>query len=397
MGRLEVSIETASVLNDVWLHTSTYLNRDERMMTRPGLAAMAFLLSAAAAMPLAAQDEKPPKAEQPAAEEGPRLDIGAPAPALAVTEWVKGEKVEKFKPGQPYVVEFWATWCGPCIASMPHMAELQTKYGDKVQMIGISQEETSKVVDFLKLEQKEGVTWDKTITYRMAMDDDGKTSDAYMSAAGEQGIPTAFIVGKDGVIEWIGHPMQIDEPLAKVVAGNWDRETVKKERAEAKAQMFAMMKAQREIRRAIMANDLDAAIAAVDELMGKYPKAVQLGFIRLQLLGNREKPDEANQYAEALLKKIWDDSNMLNDLSWGIAAEQTYPGTLDTALKAAKRAVELTKEKNGPILDTLARVYFEQGNLDEAIAWSKKAVAASDHPEVVEALKKYEAAKAEKK
>ena len=359
----------------------------------------AFLVMLGGAIPLAAQQEQAPlKPDESAAkDDGPRLEIGSPAPALAVREWVKGEKIEKLKPGQMYVVEFWATWCGPCLASMPHLAELQTKYGDKVQMIGVSQEETPKVTDFLKEERKEGVTWDSTITYRMAMDDEGKTSDAYMSAAGEQGIPTAFIIGKEGVIEWIGHPMQMDEPLAKIVAGNWDRETVKKERAEAKAQMFAMMKAQREIRRATMANDLDAAIAAVDELMGKYPKAVQLGFIRLQLLGNREKPDEANQYAEALLKKIWDDSNMLNDLSWGIAAEQTYPGTLDTALKAAKRAVELTQEKNGPILDTLARVYFEQGNLDEAIVWSKKAVAASDHPEIVEALKKYEAAKAEKK
>ena len=44
-----------------------------------------------------------------------------------------------------------------------------------------------------------------------------------MQAAGQNGIPTAFLVGKTGLIEWIGHPMTMDKPLAQVVAGDWDR------------------------------------------------------------------------------------------------------------------------------------------------------------------------------
>ncbi|HVJ68305.1 MAG TPA: redoxin family protein [Caulifigura sp.] len=366
------------------------------MSTRPGLAIAVLMVLLGAATSVAAQDvDTLVKDGQPAPEVA-RLNIGSPAPAIAISEWAKGDKVDGFKPGQLYVVEFWATWCGPCIGSMPHLAELQTKYKDKVTMIGVSQEDASKVTDFLKQEREEGVTWDKTITYRIAVDDEGKTSQAFMSAAGENGIPTAFIVGKEGVIEWIGHPIQLDEPLAKVVAGTWDRSIAKKERDEIQARMFAMMKAQREIRRALSSGDIDAAIKVVDELMASQPKAAQLGFLKLQLLGQRENKDEAKQYAEELAKKIWDEAVMLNDLSWGIA-EQDYPGSLDTALKAAKRAVELTKEKDGAVMDTLARVYFEQGNLDEAIAWSKKAVAASNHPEIAAALEKYQAAKAEKK
>jgi len=370
------------------------------MVTRIGQAAATFLFLAACTTPLAAQqDLELPKLEKAAApDEGPRLDIGSPAPALAISEWVKGEKVEGFKPGQVYVVEFWATWCGPCLASMPHLAELQTKYGDKAQMIGVSTEESSKVTDFLKEEQKEGSTWDETITYRLGMDVEGKTNEAYMSASGERGIPTAFIVGREGTIEWIGHPMQMDEPLAKVVEGKWDRTIAKKEREDARKQQLAMMKAQREIRQALASGDLETAIKVVDEVMASQPKAVRLGLVKLQLLGNRENKDEANRYAETLATKHFQDSpQLLNDLSWGIAADQIYPGTLDTALKAAKRAVELTMEKDGAVMDTLARVYFEQGKLDDAIAWSKKAVAAAEHPEIVEALKRYEAAKAEMK
>ncbi len=350
-------------------------------------------------VPAIAQDTKSDSPTEKATvqeQDQPVLDIGSAAPALKTRDWVKGEKVDGFKSGQVYVIEFWATWCGPCKGSMPHLAELQTKYGDKVQLIGVSTEKTDVVTDFLKEDRVEGVTWDKTVTYRLAMDDEGQTNNAYMNAAGEQGIPTAFIIGREGLVEWIGHPMQMDEPLEKIASGAWDRTIAKKERAEAKAQMLAMMKAQRELRQALQAGNLDGAITIVDDLMASQPKAVQLGLVKLQLLGERENKDEARRFADEMVTKAWDNPLMLNELSWGIAAEKTFEGTLDTALRAATRAVELTKEKDGSIMDTLARVYFEQGRLDDAIQWSRKAVALTEHPEVQEALKRYEAAKAEK-
>src|SRR5262249_43056309 len=67
------------------------------------------------------------------------LKVGDPAPALKVSRWLQGKEVKKFEPGQVYVVEFWATWCGPCIAAMPHLAELQARYkGKGVTVIGYS-------------------------------------------------------------------------------------------------------------------------------------------------------------------------------------------------------------------------------------------------------------------
>src|SRR3954465_3678232 len=64
-------------------------------------------------------------------ESGATLKPGDTAPPLAVSKWVKGEPVKKMEKGKVYVLECWATWCGPCVAAIPHVTELQKKFKDK--------------------------------------------------------------------------------------------------------------------------------------------------------------------------------------------------------------------------------------------------------------------------
>jgi thiol-disulfide isomerase/thioredoxin len=138
--------------------------------------------------------------------------LGDPAWPLTGLTWVKGGPVE-IKPGAVYVVEFWATGCPPCKQSIPHLTELQHKYKDKnVVIVGISNEKPGVVTPFV--EQK-GAEMD----YTVAVDTTGKVADGYMGAFDQHGIPTAFVVGTDGKLVWLGHPMgDLADVLEKTVA-----------------------------------------------------------------------------------------------------------------------------------------------------------------------------------
>jgi thiol-disulfide isomerase/thioredoxin len=87
-------------------------------------------------------------AQEPGAAKQP-FTIGSDAPKPVIEKFVRGTEPAWNQPGKTYVVEFWATWCGPCRASMPHISELQEKYGDKLVVVGISDEKVEKVTSFL--------------------------------------------------------------------------------------------------------------------------------------------------------------------------------------------------------------------------------------------------------
>lgn len=134
------------------------------------------------------------------------LVAGSPAPALSVDAFVKGDAVKSFEAGKVYVVEFWATWCGPCIASIPHLTEMQKSHPG-VTLISVAGFERGgdaasnekKVRDFVA---KKG----DSMGYRVAFDGDGTMAKEWMMAAKRNGIPCAFVVGGDGKVAWIGNP-----------------------------------------------------------------------------------------------------------------------------------------------------------------------------------------------
>ena len=117
------------------------------------------------------------------------------------------------------------------------------------------------VREFLEKEQSPGKTWAEVVQYRLAIDSEDATNEAYMKAAEQSGIPTAFIVGRDAVVEWIGHPMGMDDPLAKVAAGSWDRqEAIAEFQRQQKLKQLS-----RELNAKFRAEEWDEALAMLDQ------------------------------------------------------------------------------------------------------------------------------------
>jgi len=141
----------------------------------------------------------------------PTLKVGDPAPKLQNGKWIQGEPVKDFKKGKAYLVEFWATCCPQCRASIPYLYEIHNKYKERgLVVIGQDcfEQDDTLVAPFV---EKMG---DK-MTYRVALDDKGdgkgKMAETWMAAAGRTGIPSAFLVDTKGIVAWIGHPMQLQE------------------------------------------------------------------------------------------------------------------------------------------------------------------------------------------
>jgi thiol-disulfide isomerase/thioredoxin len=163
----------------------------------------------------------------------PSLNLGDPAPPLRVGDWIKGASVKRFEKGQVYVLEFWATWCKPCIAAMPHLSDLARNYKNKVTFIGMDIYE-GKLKSPKSIRQVKAFvdSMGQRMDYLVATEDSKYTVADWMKASGEQGIPTTFIVNGEGKLAWIGHPMELDEVLGKVVNNTWDVNRALAERNE---------------------------------------------------------------------------------------------------------------------------------------------------------------------
>jgi thiol-disulfide isomerase/thioredoxin len=310
-------------------------------------------IALAAAIPLSslAQD----KPDLPAAAPQATLKVGDKAPPVAVEKWVKGTPVKSFESGRTYVVEFWSTWCGPCIAVMPHVSELQAKYKDKVTFIGVNIWEDDEYSDttFPKVEKFVEKQGDK-MAYTVAYDGKAKATDtAYMKAALRNGIPSAFIVNGEGKVAWIGHPGRIDEPLEQVVAGKFDMKAAAELAAKEQEQARAMMALRGEVVK--FRGMLDKS---------EYEEAYKLG---------------GKLVDDAIASK---NAQMLNEIAWFIVDPEGTVGKrdLDLAMKAAVKADEFSGGKDAAIIDTVARVHFRKGDVKKAVELQTKAVELASGP-----------------
>lgn len=307
------------------------------------------------------------------------LKPGMPAPPLKVSEWIKGKPAPALKSGQVYVVEFWATWCGPCRTSIPHLTKLAKEHGDKVHMIGVSVWENGddipgQVKKFVK-------DMGEKMDYTVALDTtDGVMASTWMRAAGQNGIPAAFIVNREGKIAWIGHPMEMDEPLQQIVDGSFDLQaSIAKFEAEMKAdeERRAKMNRIRELGEMYKKGEKAQAIAELDKMIESGDNAMSAQMTKLSSLGSDDLPG---------LEKALDAMAVKGGNDWvQVAAQFAFSAASGRPAnpKAAILAADKVAAKGGD-LDWVTLYYLSH-------AYGKSGDKKKGHAMIVKALEKFEA------
>jgi len=111
-----------------------------------------------------------------------------PAPAFDLPALTGGRVSLESLKGKVVVLDFWATWCGPCLIEIPEYAELWHKnQGRGVEIVGVACEsDPQEVMDLARAQQ---------IPYRLLMGDD-RISEEYSAS----GLPTTYVIDKHGLI-----------------------------------------------------------------------------------------------------------------------------------------------------------------------------------------------------
>ncbi len=111
------------------------------------------------------------------------------APELVVEKWISEKPDTK---GKFVLIDFWATWCGPCKRAIPHMNTWAEKFKDDMVVVGLSDETEERV---LRLK-------DPVIEYYSAIDTQKRLKNIYQV----RGIPHVVLIDPDGIVRWEGFP-----------------------------------------------------------------------------------------------------------------------------------------------------------------------------------------------
>jgi cytochrome c biogenesis protein CcmG, thiol:disulfide interchange protein DsbE len=134
----------------------------------------------------------PSHAASPDEEAGEHSLVGAPAPAFDLPAQAGGERAALASlRGKAVLVDFWATWCEPCRASFPRYEALAKKYGDRLAIVGISEDDDPDgIASFAR---------DTGVTFVLAWDRDKAVAGAYRPSA----MPTTYLVDGNGLVRYV--------------------------------------------------------------------------------------------------------------------------------------------------------------------------------------------------
>ncbi len=321
-------------------------------------------------------------------QEKRNLEPGDKAPGLdTISDWVQGEKPD-LNDGV-VVVEFWATWCGPCKRAIPHLNQLYKKYNRAgLHIVGVAADENTGsfeqnikgVKSFLK-SKGDGMS------YVVAVDNLGDAKRRWMDKAGLQGIPATFVIGRGGKVLWIGHPAdpRFEEVVLLALMNKFDPILTPKAWETLEA-----------AKRAADLRNFREAYQQIDEAVKIDPPL--FGWLiserYLITLEKEKNAAAARQYLRGIMPAIAGDPYSLRKVVETICKDpQVSSRDLETAMVFAEQMKRASGSDPAPGMAMIALVHATKGELDKAVEVQTAAWLAAnpgDKPEFKRVLDEYQ-------
>ena len=341
----------------------------------------------------AAQAPSNTSTAEPAVDATPGvLAVGDAAPPLSASRWFLGEERTAVTPGRVTLVEFWATWCGPCIAAMPHISSLARELGDEgLDVVAVSLDrgdDAAQVVESFLQERADIVDFE-------VMLDDGETNRTWFEAAGQTGIPSSFVVAQDGRLAWIGHPMrpasqgdgyELDRVIKGLLDGTYDidaQASAANEAASAAAEIAAQVdELSAEMGRLWSAGDRRGVLDYIDQIVAIDPESSHdLAQRKVEiLLFELGEADEALDAAKSMLAGPYEDDASMQLMMASLFSGAADPGEAGRAfaVSTAQDVVALTDGTEPNALVVLAEAHFAAGQPESAAGTLRAAMSLVD-------------------
>jgi len=262
--------------------------------------------------------------------------------------------------------------------AVPHLTKLQEDYSDDLIVIGVSDEKPEVVKPVVqRLGSKMG--------YRIAIDSSKEMWRTWAQAAGLNGIPAAFLVGKDKKIAFIGHPSdpKFDKTVKAVISGRYDPKLM----AEAEP-IMKQVDYSRKMR------DWKVCYRYLDQIIEKSPRVFNdeaLLKFRIMVL-EQNAPQEAVAYGRTEYARWYaEDADALDRLATLILTDERILKSDEQNMKAlalelADSAYNLART-DPETMSVLAMAQYHNGNFDEAVTLARKAYLTAE-PESKERFKR---------
>ena len=302
------------------------------------------------------------------------LFVGDPAPPIPEVKWVRGEPISSWTPGHVYLVDFWATWCPPCVKGLRHLQTLHEQLaGQNVHMVALAiwPTPTSQPPEELLKRFPE-------LSYSIAIDSDNAVADTFMPPTRSTGLPNTILIDRRGRLVWVGAPGDgLEDALEAVVEGEYDIATAREaDLVRHRAETFIG-----EASRAERIGEFRAAIELIEQAIAVDPDrfSAYRGWQYEIALLRLEDGDAARKIADEVLASTQGrDPYVLYVLATRIVTnyDDTPPHLrdLDLALRCATGAVENRDPPDYDSVSLLAQVYALRGRFDLSAETQQRAV-----------------------